>query len=125
MQGLFGRRDVRISGKVQNHMEYIRVATIESHESQPLKSYSVFGRKVGIFRREDGSYYGIETNCKHQGADLLTGLIEGSVVTCPRHKWRYDLLTGQCLSNDSPPLRQYEVVVDGDSLKIAIQPLDL
>lgn len=105
-------------------MEYVVVATVQSHEAEPMKSYSLFGRKVGIFRRADGSYYGMETSCKHQGADLLTGTIEGNIVTCPRHKWRYDLITGQCLSNSSAPLRHYDVLVEDDCLKIACFPID-
>lgn len=105
-------------------MDYIVITTVQLHEADPLRSYSVFGRKVGIFRSKDGGYYGLETNCKHQGADLLKGTVDRGVVTCPRHNWRYDLTTGQCLSNDSPPLRRYEVLVEGDSIKIAPFPCD-
>lgn len=100
-------------------MEYIVISTVQAFEAEPLKTYLLFGRKIGLFRRSDGTYYGLETNCKHQGADLLKGTIDGSVVTCPRHNWRYDLVSGKCLSNDSPSLRRYEVLLDGDVLKIA------
>lgn len=101
-------------------MHYITIATIDAYEANPLRSYSLFGRKFGIFRSEDGGYYGLETNCKHQGADLLQGRIVGTIVTCPWHDWRYDLSTGECLDNDSPSLRRYEILVDGQTLKIAI-----
>ncbi len=105
-------------------MEYIFITTIQEYESEPQHSYALFGRKIGIFRRKDGSYYGLETNCKHQGADLLTGTVEDGVATCPRHDWCYDLETGRCLSNASPALREYQVLVDGGRLKISRVTID-
>ena len=104
--------------------EYISITTVQEHRARPLQSYRVLGRRFAIFQEEHGAYYAIETNCKHQGADLLTGEIRDNIAICPRHQWQYDLRSGICLTHESPPLRRYAVIVVGDVLKMAVAPFD-
>ncbi len=74
---------------------------------------SILAKKVGVFRRRDGHVYAIELTCKHQGADLSKGDISAGVVTCPRHGWRYNLETGECVNKkNSLPLRHHKVLVE-------------
>ena len=75
-------------------------------------------------QKKDGSFYAIETGCKHQGADLLKGKIESGTATCPRHDWEYDLETGECINHDSPKLRQYALKIEGNDIKISLTPMD-
>lgn len=56
-------------------MQYIFVTTVQAYDSEPLKSYSLFGRKIGISRSGAGSYYGLEINCKEHGADQISASI--------------------------------------------------
>lgn len=105
-------------------MEFIKVAVIDDFKTKNIKSLSVLGKKVGIFKRDDGSFYAIETGCKHQGADLLKGKIESGTATCPRHGWEYDLETGECTNHDSLKLRKYDVKIEGDDIKISLTPMD-
>lgn len=104
--------------------EYISITTVQEHRARPMQSYRVLGRRIGIFRDEHGAYYAIETNCKHQGADLLTGEIRDHIAVCPRHQWQYDLRSGICLTHESPRLRRYPVIVVGNVLKMAVAPYD-
>ena len=105
-------------------MEYVKIATRKDFEDTRLKSYRLLGRLVAIFRQDDGSFLATEGACKHQGADLTAGELRGAVVTCPRHQWQYDLLSGQCLNHDSLPLRRYGVKTDGDSILVTLTPLE-
>ncbi|WP_049580759.1 Rieske 2Fe-2S domain-containing protein, partial [Streptomyces sp. SBT349] len=48
----------------------------------------------------------IQRRCPHLGADLgRFGSIEGEVLTCALHGWRYDLPTGRCLTADGHTIR--------------------
>ena len=52
----------------------------------------------------DGVRYSIDRFCPHQAGDLKQGWIEnGRYLTCPRHRWQFDLWNeGQCTtSNDT------------------------
>lgn len=105
-------------------MDFVKVAVMNEFETKKMKSLSILGKKVGIFKRDDGSFYAIETGCKHQGADLLTGKIESGIVTCPRHDWQYDLETGECITHDSPKLRHYALKIEGDEIKLSLTPVE-
>lgn len=105
-------------------MEYIAIAHVSDFKTTSVKSYSILGRKVGIIKRDDGSFFATEIACKHQGADLTTGTIIGNIATCPRHQWQYDLETGQCLNHDSPPLRRFRLIIENDSIKVSLSAED-
>ncbi len=57
-------------------MQFIKVGNITDFEIIKIKSFSMLGRKVGVIKRSDGSFYAIEVGCKHQGADLTNGTIK-------------------------------------------------
>lgn len=105
-------------------MQFIRVAKTSEFDDTRLKSYQILGRKVGVFKDEDGGFFAMEVACKHQNWDMTTGLVENSTLTCPRHGWRYDIRTGACLNRDSAPLRRYACKVEDGSILISPYPLD-
>ena len=42
--------------------------------------------------------YECDRYCPHKGADMKGALMEGSVIICPKHKWKFDLaLGGLCI----------------------------
>lgn len=43
--------------------------------------------------------------CPHAGEDLAHADIEDGVLECPRHHWKWDLRTGECLAGGTVPLR--------------------
>lgn len=104
-------------------MEFMLAGKIDSFSSKPWKVLTLLGRKVLLRVRPDGSFSAIEAQCKHQGADLTQGHIENNIVTCPRHGWKYNLETGECINQNSTPLRKYQVRVDGDDVFVSIHPI--
>lgn len=100
--------------------DFIKIAKTSDFDKKSIRSYSIFGKKIGIIKRKDGSFYAIDVACKHQGADLTAGTIENNIATCHRHQWQYNLITGECLNHDSPPLRRYSLVIEGDTIKVRL-----
>ncbi len=105
-------------------MDYITVAKVSDFEKKSIISYSILGKKVGVIRRKDGSFYAIEVSCKHQGADLTAGTIVGNIATCYRHQWKYDLETGECINHESPPLRRYDLKIENNKIMVSLTPQD-
>ena len=103
-------------------MDFIKLATIDDFNYSKIKSLSILGKKIGIVKREDGNFYAIEVGCKHQGADITRGKMENNILTCPRHGWKYDLETGECLNHDSPRLRKFELKIEGNDIKVSLIP---
>ncbi|MDI2126741.1 Rieske 2Fe-2S domain-containing protein [Yinghuangia seranimata] len=50
--------------------------------------------------------YAFQRFCPHAGEDLALADIDGEgVLECPRHHWKWDLATGECVSGGTVPLR--------------------
>jgi len=105
-------------------MDFVKGATLEEFADSSHKVVKLLGRPVGIIKRDNGTFFGIEASCKHQGADLLADYRGGRVAVCPRHKWEYDLESGECLNHDSLPLRKYEVRVEGGNVLVSLHPIE-
>lgn len=88
-----------------------------------IVSVSILGKKVGIIKGRDAEFYAIEVGCKHMGADITKGHISGDIATCPRHGWKFNLLTGECLNHNAPVLRRYGLNIEGGVILVTTQPL--
>jgi len=104
-------------------MDFVKVAKTSEFEHKNHKTVKLLGRLVGIIKRPDGGYFAIEASCKHQGADLLGDYKDGAIACCPRHQWKYDLESGRCLTNDSPPLKKYGLKREGETIFVTLLPL--
>ena len=107
------------------HTETKRVKIGAADEFTPgsSKVIVVGERKVAVFNI-DGNLYAIDDRCPHRGASLGKGTLDGVVVTCPLHKWEFDLRTGRCVGQSGNELRRFEVFVGGDSLLLDISSID-
>lgn len=105
-------------------MQYVKLAKISDFDTVRIKSFRVLAKPVGIVKNDDGTFFATEIACKHQNADLSTGRVQGDVLTCPRHGWRYDLRTGECLNHESTPLRRYGLKLEGDDILVSIRPVE-
>ena len=69
-------------------------------ENQMMPTYP---RGVNILlARVGGIVYAISGKCLHMACPLFTGRLEGYIITCPCHDWRFDIRTGKFL--DAPEL---------------------
>ena len=101
----------------------VKAGPVDSLTHDRPKVLSLMGKKVGIFKNEDGTVRALEMVCKHQGADLSTGDIRDGVVTCPRHGWRYDLTSGKCLSHEEGlPLRKHRTEIEDGVIYVSLFP---
>jgi nitrite reductase/ring-hydroxylating ferredoxin subunit len=85
-----------------------RGATIELPKGMELALYNV-----------NGEFYAIENFCPHKGAPLAGGRLCGHAIECDWHGWRFDLRTGQCLTNGGM-VETYEVIIEDGLIKIRV-----
>lgn len=62
---------------------------------------SVFVQRVG---RAVVAY---DSRCPHQDTDIPHLALQGSMLTCPKHGWMFDLRTGQGVQADTKPLTRW------------------
>jgi nitrite reductase (NADH) small subunit len=78
------------------------------------------GRKLIAVFREGGQYFAIDDVCPHMGASLSGGYLEGGIVTCPWHAWRFRLTDGAWADNPRLKIGCYPVRVEGDDLQVQV-----
>ncbi len=105
-------------------MDYVKVAKVTDFDEVAMRSYRILARHVGVFKEEDGSFYAIETGCKHANANLLGGKRDGDVVTCPMHGWKYNLKTGACVWGTGASLRRYALKIEDGCIYISCFPIE-
>lgn len=66
------------------------------------------GEAIAVFRTDKG-LHAISNVCTHEDGPLGEGQVDGCVVTCPYHDWRFDLETGACLSHPNREVATYAV----------------
>ena len=93
--------------------EVARVGEIKEGMS---KVVSVNGEDVAVFNVA-GQYHATCSTCPHKGGPLGEGMLDGNVVTCPWHQWKFDVTTGVSAVVKTVSVPHYKVVVqDGKIL---------
>ena len=60
----------------------------------------------------DGTFYACTNACPHAEGPLGDGSLDGSVVTCPYHGWKFDLKSGASITNPGVTLKTYPVAIE-------------
>jgi nitrite reductase/ring-hydroxylating ferredoxin subunit len=81
-----------------------------------MKCLDVDGARVAV-ANVAGSLYGFSDTCTHRGCPLSEGTLSGTVITCPCHGSRFDIVSGDVVRGPArDPLDVYRVRIDGDEL---------
>jgi nitrite reductase/ring-hydroxylating ferredoxin subunit len=97
----------------------VRVAGVGDIQPGQGKVVDAVGRAVAIFN-VDGRYYAIDNDCPHRGGPLGEGDLEGAVIACPWHAWRWDVRTGANTNNPAVKLACYPVMEESGNLFIEL-----
>jgi nitrite reductase/ring-hydroxylating ferredoxin subunit len=77
------------------------------------------GKPVAVFN-VDGNFFATQGKCPHRGGPLGEGELEGGIVTCPWHAWRFDVCSGANVDNPNLKLACYPVKLEGDEVLVEI-----
>lgn len=94
----------------------------ESSDVPPGTMFSVdVGRTRLMIVNVDGKLFAVDRICTHEEADLSTGFLMESIVTCPLHLSRFDVKSGEV---QNPPatkaLGTYKLKVEGTSVFVQV-----
>jgi len=107
----------------QTELKRVKVGAVDDLPPGASKIFVVEDRKFAVFN-VDGELFAIDDRCPHRGASLGKGTRDGFVVTCPLHKWDFNLRTGECIGQPGNELQRFEVFVVGDSLLLDLSSVD-
>ncbi|RMF39827.1 MAG: nitrite reductase (NAD(P)H) small subunit [Planctomycetota bacterium] len=100
---------------------FVTVARVGEIPEGRGRAYPVGKRMIAVFCVE-GRYYAIDDFCPHQGASLAEGYLDGCIVACPLHHWRFSIEDGTWMDNTRIKIDAYPVRVVGDRIQVRIPP---
>ena len=99
--------------------DFMKAALVSDIAPGKSQIIEVSETKVALFN-QDGNFYAINNSCIHKQGPLGEGELEGDIVTCPLHGWKYDITSGQCTTNPNAKVTCYEVKVDGQDILVKL-----
>ena len=106
---------------------FVRVAAVDE---VPVGSFLEveIGDEVLLVTHLDSGFYAVTAWCTHQGSSLALGTLNGTVIRCWAHLWRFDVRTGEPvwppMARVAPGyrLRVHEVRVAGEDVLVSAVP---
>jgi len=99
--------------------DFVTVAKVSDVKEGEGKVVQTAGKEIALFN-VDGKIFAIENECKHMGGPLGEGMVDGNIVTCPWHQWKYDVTSGKSVMNPQIGVGCFEVKVEGDEVKVKV-----
>lgn len=74
------------------------VSTVDESKIHDGTYVAVYPKGLGILLvRVDGELHAVANKCAHMACPLEGGKLDGAVLVCPCHDWRFDVRTGEFL----------------------------
>lgn len=99
--------------------EFVEVTRSEQVPPGSGATYTVADKQVAIFN-VGGTIYAMADGCLHHGSSLGSGRLDGKIVTCRSHGWRYDVTTGSTLHVPGYGVASYAAKVEEDKILVCI-----
>jgi nitrite reductase/ring-hydroxylating ferredoxin subunit len=98
---------------------FLRAAKKEEVPAGTIRELQLDGKTVAV-ANVGGKFFAINNVCLHRGGPLGQGELDGQIVTCPWHGWRYDVTNGKLVTNLAVGVETYPIEVRGDDIFVDI-----
>lgn len=99
--------------------KWYKVAKLTDLNPGDCLSVNAGGAGIALFN-VNGTIYALDNTCPHAGGPLGEGFLEGHIVECPWHGWRYDVKTGERPENHDFKVDCYPVQVEGNEISVIL-----
>jgi nitrite reductase/ring-hydroxylating ferredoxin subunit len=98
------------------------VAAIEESKLKENSVSLVFPRGLSILliRKSGNEIYALSNKCAHMACPLRNGVLDGYMLECPCHDWRFDIRTGKLLEAQEIKIPVYEWKINNGRIWIKI-----
>ncbi len=96
------------------------VGRIDDMDIGSMKLARVGERRVVVIRTASG-VYALDNACPHQGYGLVGGALDGELLTCQWHNWKFRVGDGACVVGEEDVECHQTEVVDGEILVTVVE----
>lgn len=91
----------------------------EADFGEKVKLVEIGKVKVALARL-NGEIYAFNALCPHAFGPMHRAEVQGTIVTCPLHAWRFDLKAGGREIHDYRSLRVYDVKIESGEVFVRL-----
>ena len=106
-------------GKMSNEDEFVPILGKNELEEGLMKNVSAEDVSI-LLVKLFGQIFAVSNRCPHMGCSLGGGTLEGYIITCPCHDWRFDLRTGEFQEAKEITLTTFEWRIESGKICIRI-----
>ena len=99
--------------------EFVTVAKVDDIPPGTGHTVEVHGIWIALFN-VDGSFYAIDNTCPHAGGPLGEGHLDGCIVECPWHGWRFNVQTGERPENPAITVACCPVRIENNQVQVSL-----
>ena len=101
--------------------QFHNVCKISDIPGGEARMFVVEETMIGVYHL-DGDFFALSDHCPHAGASLAHGYVEGDVVRCRIHHWRFCIRNGVYLDEEQPAfnVQTFSVRVVGEQVQVEI-----
>jgi len=100
---------------------FVKVGKAADVPEGGVRAVKAGGEEI-LLAKVRGKVYASAAKCTHLGVSLAGGKLDGTVLTCPGHSSRFDLVDGKVIAPPAKlPLKTYEVKVDGQEILVKLK----
>ena len=100
-------------------MAFVKAATSSSMKDGEARTVAVNGKEIALYR-VNGNFYATDNACPHKGGPLGEGFLDGTVVTCPWHGWKFNIETGVSPVVSTAKVATMKTKVEGDDVLVEV-----
>jgi nitrite reductase/ring-hydroxylating ferredoxin subunit len=105
---------------IMSERQFTPVAALADLAPDASMTVTVAGRSI-LLVRHDGQLFAIENRCSHAEQPLDCGRIRYGWIACPAHGAKFDLATGEALTQPATdPIATFNVRIVGETIEIAV-----
>lgn len=97
------------NGTVVGHLDDLAVAA--------MKMVKVDGHRLCLVRTSEG-VFALDQACPHEGYGLTTGELDGDLITCAWHNWKFRVSDGACVLGEEDVRTHPVTVADDGTLSV-------
>lgn len=104
---------------VQVRARSARVAHVDDLPVGTPRMARVDGQRICVVRTASG-VHAIDNTCPHEGYGLAQGSVDGDVLTCQWHNWKFRLTDGVCVGGEEDVVRHHVDVADDGGVVVTL-----
>jgi 3-phenylpropionate/trans-cinnamate dioxygenase ferredoxin subunit len=99
---------------------FVSVLDLKELDEGKMKLVTVEGTPVLLIKQK-GQIFAINNRCPHMACALSGGVLDGFVIVCPCHDWRFNIETGEYEDEPFFQLTKYDWKIEAGRIWVKLE----